>query len=103
MVLAFEADRAGRMVRRRVRQKLQHRQRRDRLARARFADQRDGLALLDLEGYAIDRERLALTLPKRDGKVLDLEQLLVGCLHRSPERLSRVEGVAHGFADEDQE
>src|SRR5215468_513677 len=83
MVLPFAADRAGGMVRRRVRQKLQHRQRRDRLARARFTHQRDGLPLLDLERDAIDRERLALALPERDRKVLDLEQVIVRCFHRA--------------------
>src|SRR5215510_5336996 len=83
MVLALEADRAGGMVRRRVRQELQHRQRRDRLARARFADQRDGFTLFDLERDVIDRERLALTLPEHDGEILDLEQLVVGCLHHA--------------------
>src|SRR5262249_11942581 len=48
-----------------------------------FTHQRDGPPLLDLERDAIDRERLALALPERDGKVLDLEQVVVRCFHRA--------------------
>src|SRR5882757_214690 len=69
------------MVRGGIRQQLQHRQRGDRFARARLADQRDGFTLLDLEGDAVDRERIARTLTEGDGKVRDLEQRLISCLH----------------------
>ena len=96
---AFEMDGAGRMARRRIGQQLEDRQRRHRLAGARFADQRHRLALLDLERDAIDREHLALALAERDREVADGEK---GLPSRLPERLARVEGVAHRLADEDQ-
>ena len=63
-VLAAEADLAGGMRGRRIGQQPQDRQRRDGLARARFADQRHDLALGDVEGDVLDgvddgRRRLA--------------------------------------------
>ena len=73
-LLALEADRAGRMVRGGIRQELQDRERGDRFAGAGLADQRDRLALLDLERHAIDRERLALTLAEGHGEVADSEE-----------------------------
>ena len=70
------------MVRRRVRQKLEHGERGHRLAGAGFADQRHRLPFLDGEGDAIDRERLARALPEGSGQFLDLEQPIVGRFHR---------------------
>src|SRR5262249_12876299 len=78
---ALEADRAGRVVRGRIRQQLQDRERGYRLAGARFPDQGDGLARLDLERDAIDGERLARALTERDGEIPDLEQRAIARLH----------------------
>src|SRR5262249_6603567 len=63
------------------REQLEHRERGHRLAGARFADQRHGLPLLDVEGDAIDRTRLARPRPKDGGQLLDLKQLVVGRFH----------------------
>ena len=51
---AAEADRAGRMAGRGIGKELEDRQSGDRLAGPRFADQRQGLALGDREGDALD-------------------------------------------------
>ena len=71
---AAKADAALRVPRDGVGQELQDRQGRDRLARAAFADHRQGLALLDAEADALDRLDLAHRRAERDVKVLDLEQ-----------------------------
>ena len=98
---ALEHDRAGRMVRRRIGQQLHHRQRRHRLAGAGLADQRHRLALADVERHAVDRQHLAARPAEGDGEIADGEQGFGRA--RSSERLSRIEGVAHRFADEDQQ
>ena len=69
--LALEGDRAGRVARRRIGQQPQDRQRRHRLAGARFADQRHRLAGRDIERHTVDRERLAPVLAERDREVTD--------------------------------
>ncbi|MNL52303.1 hypothetical protein D3C87_1754660 [compost metagenome] len=58
-------------MRRRIVQQLQDRQRRDRLARAGFADERQRLALGDGEGNVVDRERLPPALAEGDREVFD--------------------------------
>ncbi|GCC45725.1 hypothetical protein chiPu_0029881, partial [Chiloscyllium punctatum] len=100
-IAAAETDRTGRMRGRRIRQQLQYRQRADGFSRTGFADQCDALAALDRERDAVDRNRTA----EGDREVADIEQRLVGRVHASAlrERLARIEGVARGFADEDQE
>src|SRR5258708_39535867 len=70
------------MVRGRIRQELQYLVRGHRLAGARLADQRHRFALAQVERDAIDRERVAPALAEGDGEVLDLEQFLVGGVHR---------------------
>ena len=57
-VRALEQDLTRRVRGRRIGQQLQDRQRRDRLARAGFADDRDRLARRDIERHAVDRQRL---------------------------------------------
>src|SRR5436309_10672589 len=64
-----------------VRKQLEHGERGHRLAGAGFADQRQCFPLLDVEGHAIDRERLARPLPEDGGQLPDLEQLVVGRFH----------------------
>src|SRR4029077_17626538 len=73
-LLPLEVDRAGRMARRRIGQQLHHGERGHRLARAGFTDQRHGLALLQLERDAIDREQLPLALTEGDGEIADGEE-----------------------------
>src|SRR5262245_17586539 len=70
------------MPRGRVRQELEHGERGHGFAGAGFADQRHRLALLNLEGDAVDRQRLVLALPEGDGELVDLEQVVVGRFHR---------------------
>ena len=98
-VLALEEDLARR-VRGRGRQELHHRQRGDRLARSRLADERDGLALADVEARALDRDGDIAALAEFDAEIADREERRVS--HGSREGLARVEGVADGFADEDE-
>jgi hypothetical protein len=57
--LALEADAAVRVTRARVGQQLHHRQRGHRLARTALADQCHGLALVDVDGHAVDRDHFA--------------------------------------------
>src|SRR5690349_5938352 len=71
---AFELDGAGRMPRRRIGQEPQNRQRGDRLARSGFADQRQRLALGDIERDPIHGQRLAAAGTEGDGKIADGEQ-----------------------------
>ena len=71
------------MMRGRVGQQLHHRQRAHRFAGAGFADQRHALALVDPERDAVDRDRLVAALAEADGQVADVEQRLVGRVHRS--------------------
>ena len=70
-IAALESDRAGGMLRRRIGQELEDRQRRHRFAGAGFADQRHGLALADVERDAVDRQRLAPAGAEGDGKIAD--------------------------------
>src|SRR5215470_6092935 len=77
------------MARGGVREQLEHRERGHRLPGAGFADQRHGLPLLDVEGDAIDRERLARPLPEGGGQLLDLEQPVVGRFHPSYPKVLR--------------
>jgi hypothetical protein len=74
---ALEADRAGRMPGHRIGQQLQHRERRHRLARARFADQRHGLAAGDLEAHALHRLDRVDAGAEGNREVADLKQGLV--------------------------
>ena len=68
-IMAVEQDLAAfGCSRRRIGQQLQHRERRHRLARAGFADQRDGLARADGKGHAIDRDGAVLALDEMDGE-----------------------------------
>ena len=100
---ALEVDLAGGMRRGGIGQQLQDRQRADRLAGTELADQRHAFAALDRERDAVDRSRDAARLVKRHREIAHIEQGLVdGVHHALPERLARIEGVAHGFADEDQ-
>src|SRR5580692_9539753 len=73
-VLTLEGDRAGRMLRRRVGQQLEDRQRRGGFSGAGLADQRNGFALADVERYAIDGQRLAATAVEGDRKIADGEE-----------------------------
>ena len=73
-IVALEGDAAGRMIRRRVGQELEDRQRGDRFAGAGFADQRHSLALADVERDAIDRERLPRACAESDGEIADGEE-----------------------------
>jgi hypothetical protein len=73
-VLALEQDLSRGMRGRRIGQQLHHRQRRDRLSRTGFADQRDGLAAGDVEGDVVDREALLAALAKGDGEISDGEE-----------------------------
>ena len=73
-VAALEADAAGRMMRGRIGQELEDRQRRHRFAGAGFADQRHGLALADVERDPIDRQRLPRAHAEGDGKIADGEE-----------------------------
>ncbi len=57
--------------------------------------------LLHAERDAIDRDRHAAGLVKRNREIADVEQFF-GRVHRLPERLARIEGVADRLADEDQ-
>ena len=72
-VLALEMDLAGRMDGR-GRQQAHHRERRHRLARAGFADQRHRLALGDVECGAFDRHGLDAALLEGDAEILDREE-----------------------------
>src|SRR5215472_5673891 len=73
-ILALEPDRARGVMRGRIRQQLHHRGCGRRLTRAGFADQRHRLAFGDVEGDAVDRQRLARALAVRDRQVVDFEQ-----------------------------
>ncbi len=71
---AIQADAAARMPGLGIGQQLQDRERGHRLARAALADQRQGLALVDVERDPADRlQRAALDL-EADREVLNLEQ-----------------------------
>ena len=73
-VLAAIEHRAAGMAGGRIGQELQDRQRRDRLARAALADQRQRLALVDVEGDVVDGERGAAVLVEGDLQPLDGEE-----------------------------
>ena len=62
------------MAGRRIGQELQHGERRDRLARAGFADQRHRLALGDVEGDVVDGGDGLAALREGDGEVADGEE-----------------------------
>ena len=92
----------------------------DRFAGAGLADETKGAPALQREGHAVDGEGLGVALPEEDLKIPDVEErgsatktILQGET-RVPtrrthgttpleKRLPGVEGVAHGFADEDQQ
>ena len=102
--LALESDAAGRVAGGRVGQQLHHRQRGDRFSRAGFADQRQRLALCDVERDAINRERRLAAGMEGDGQGrarAAVEGVAASII--SPEHLARIERVAHRFADEDQQ
>ena len=73
-LLSLEEDRAGRVMRRRVGQELQDRERRHRLARAGFADQRHRLLLADVERDAAHRMHDAVAGAELDMQVADGEE-----------------------------
>src|SRR3954469_16586654 len=81
-------------MRRRIRQQFHHRQRGHRFAGARLADQRHRLAFSDRERDAVNRQHPALALAERDGKLLDLQQVLAGCAHRNVFRGSKASRTA---------
>jgi hypothetical protein len=81
-VAALEQDRARGMARGRIGQKFHHRERGDRFARARFADQRDGLAAADVERNAVDRGEFARAVVERHREDADVEQRRSGRVHR---------------------
>ncbi len=91
-LLALEADAAGRMPRHRIGQQLQDRQRRHRLARARFADQRQGLAAADVEAHALHRAHGVGAGAEGDREVADLEQRCIA--HASTLRGSKASRTA---------
>ena len=70
----LEGDRARRMERRRIGQQLQHRQRADRLSRAGFAHQGQGLALADRERDAAHRLDDPVLGPEVHRQIGHLEQ-----------------------------
>src|SRR5262249_43591599 len=84
-ILALEFDRAGRVVRSRIGQELHDRERGCRLAGARFANQRHRLSFADVEGDAIDRQRLARALAVSDGQVFHRKK---GLCHARTLRIS---------------
>ena len=59
-------------------QQAEHRLRRRRLARARFADQGDDLAGLDAEGDAVDDPLVVVARLVGDRQIVDLEQRRAG-------------------------
>ena len=67
--LALEPDASRGMTCGGIGQELQDRQRRHRFARARFADQRQRLALVEREGNVVDRECPLLALPEGDREI----------------------------------
>jgi hypothetical protein len=102
-VLAAEQDLPGRMRGRGVGQQLEHRQCRDRLARAGFSHQRHGLAGGDVERHMVDGDHLAPALGEGHRQVADRKQRVAGQRAHLNVFL-RIEGVANGrFAHEDQQ
>ena len=126
-LLAAIADAALGVARAGIGQQLQDRQRGDRLARAALADQRQGLAAVELKRHALappaPRRRAPGTRPpgrgpraarSAGGRVVSVIGGWAlgfghgiggrrGAARRPPGRLARVEGVAHRLADEDQQ
>src|SRR4051794_27542517 len=80
-LLSLEVNRARGMARCRIRQELHHGQRGHGFARARFADQRDRLALLHVERNTIDRKDLPLALTKGDRQIANGEERLGRRVH----------------------
>src|ERR1700757_4321852 len=68
------------MMRRRIGQQLEDRQRGGRLAPDGFADQRHGLALADVERGAIDRDHVAAAGAERNREIADGEEGVSGHL-----------------------
>ncbi len=93
-IAALEQDLAGGMRSGGIGQQLQDRQRGHRLARAGFADQRHGLALVDVEGDAVGHERVAAVLTEGDREVLDLEQRIGHGAHAKVLRGSKASRTA---------
>src|SRR5262249_7953821 len=79
-LLPLEQDAALGMMRHRIGQQLQHRQRRHRLPRPALADQRDGLAFRDLERDPAHGLHLARTAPEGAGQIADGAE---GLVHRA--------------------
>src|SRR6202451_4775239 len=65
---------AGGMPCRRIGQQLKDRKRGDGFSRAGFSDQRQSLALADVERHPIDRQRLAPALAEGDRQIADREE-----------------------------
>ena len=72
-VPSVEQDAAARVCRR-AGQQLQDGQRGDRFSRPGFADQRDGLARIDVERDPVDRQRLGSGLVECDREIVDGEK-----------------------------
>src|SRR6195256_5172769 len=85
-VAALEQNLARRVIGLRVWQQLHHRQRGDRLAGSRFADQRERLALSDVERHLVDRQDVLVALAERDRQRAHGEG---GLAHLSPPRVLR--------------
>ena len=98
-IVAAEEDLARRKARRRLRQEPDQRLGRDRLARARFSDERERLALVEPERDAID-DRLP---PAPCAKAIERSRTSISGGSAFTRRSFGVEGVAHRFPDEDQQ
>src|SRR5262249_5754865 len=72
---SLEEDRAREMMRGRIGEELHDRQRGHRLPRARLADKRHRLTLLDIQGHAVDGEALTRALTTVDRPVAHGRQL----------------------------
>ena len=68
-IVALEENMTGRIGGRGCAEQFHNRQRRDRLARARFADQRQSLAALQRERDLVDSKRFAPALMEGNGEI----------------------------------
>ena len=76
-LLPLEQHRAAGVMRRRVGEELDDRERRDRLAGPRLADERHRLLLIDIEGHAADGMNRRVALAEVHLEVADLEEGVV--------------------------
>ncbi len=77
-IAALEDDFARGMPRGRIGQELEDRQRGDRFAGARFADQGYRLTLADVERHVVDAKRFAAALTEADREIADGEERIGG-------------------------